>query len=213
MSIQDVIKNRGIKEVLHFTTNKGLVGILYSGAVKSRALLPKEQELEYIYTPNAVFRKDKQWLNYVNLSIGRINSQFFEVSAGRWHRDRDVWWCILAFDPVVLTHEGVYFSTTNNIYPAAQRGRDEAALHALFGGTVYGRYHARIDRPPDLSPGFPTCEQAEVLYPTEVSTEFLRRVYVARHEDHDDLCGPVAALGLCPLDAVVRPEAFGCALG
>jgi hypothetical protein len=213
MSVHDVIKDRLIREVLHFTTNQGLLGILYSGTVKSRARLPEEKKLEYIYRPNAAFRKDTAWLDYVNLSIGRINSQFFDVAAGRWHRDRDVWWCILSFDPVILTHEGVHFTTTNNIYPAARRGTGEAALKALFAQSVHGRYSERIDRPASLSAAFPTCEQAEVLYPGEVSIQFLRRVYVARHEDHDELCGQFAALGLTPLEAAVQPDVFRGALG
>jgi hypothetical protein len=213
MSIQDVINDRGIVEVLHFTTNKGLVGILYAGAVKPRSHLPKEKTLEHIYTPNATFRKDTQWLGYVNLSIGRINSQFFEIAAGRWHRNRDVWWCILSFDPIILTHKHVIFATSNNIYPATRRGGGNAALQALFDQTVSGRYNARIDRPVDLPLAFPTCEQAEVLYPGEVSTRFLRRVYVARHEDHDELCGQFAALGLAPVETIVSAEAFGGAVG
>jgi hypothetical protein len=208
MSIQDVIHERGITEVLHFTTNKGLVGILYSGVVKPRARLPEEKTLEHIYTPNAAFRKDVAWLNHVNLSIGRINSQFFEVSAGRWHRDKDIWWCILSFDPIILTHDGVCFTTTNNIYPATRRGRGEVGLKALFEQVVYARYGARIDRPSNLELSFPTCEQAEVLYPGDLSTRFLRKVYVARHEDHDDVCGQLAALGLPPLDTVVEPKVF-----
>jgi hypothetical protein len=207
MSIQDVIHERGITEVLHFTTNKGLVGILYSGAVKPRARLPEEKTLEHIYTPNAAFRKDVPWLDYVNLSIGRINCQFFEA-ARRWHRDRDISWCILSFDPAVLTHGGVCFTTTNNIYPTTRRGRGEAGLNALFEQVVYARYGARIDRPSNLELSFPTCEQAEVLYPGDLSTRFLRKVYVARHEDHDDVCGQLAALGLPPLDTVVDPKVF-----
>src|SRR5262249_36508048 len=134
--------------------------------------------------------------------------QFFDVSAGRWHRDRDIWWCILSFDPVVLTHDGVYFTTTNNIYPAVRRGRGEVGLKALFEKVIYARYGARIDRPRDLEPSYPTCEQAEVLYPSDLSTRFLRKVYVAEHDDHDDVCGQLAALRLPALDTVVDPKMF-----
>jgi hypothetical protein len=213
MSVRDSIDRRHISEVLHFTTNQGLVGTLYAGALKSRARLPREKTLEYIYTPNAVFRKDTAWLDYVNMSVGRINSQFFDVSAGRWHRDRDIWWCILSFDPVILTHDGVVFTTTNNIYPSVKRGTGEAALEAMFATPIYGRYGARIDRAATLRPDWPTCEQAEVLYPGEISIAFLRRVYVARHEDHDELCGQFAALGLAPIETVVDESVFRGAVG
>jgi hypothetical protein len=213
MSVADLIAARGITEVLHFTTNRGLVGILYSRAAKSRQRLPNEEQLEHIYTPNAAFRKDLSWLDYVNLSIGRINSQFFDVAAGRWHRARDIWWCILSFDPVILTHDGVVFSTTNNIYPSVRRGRGEAGLSALFQDTVYGRYGVAVYRTPRLSAAYPTCEQAEVLYPGELSTRFLHRVYVARHEDHDELCGQFAALGVPMIEVVISPAMFNGAVG
>ena len=213
MSVRDIIDRRHISEVLHFTTNQGLVGILYSGALKARARLPQERTLEHIYTPNAAFRKDGAWLDYVNLSVGRINSQFFDVSAGRWHRNRDVWWCILAFDPIILTHDRVFFTTTNNIYPSVKRGTGEAAIEAMFDTPVFGRYNARIDRPTTLRADYPTCEQAEVLYPGEISISFLRRVYVARHEDHDELCGQFAALGLRPIETVVDEAVFRGAAG
>lgn len=83
MTINDIFRQRHITKILHFTTNEGLLGILYSRSIKSRQRLPKEKTLEYIYKPNAVFRKDKEWLDYVNLSISRINYQFFDVSANR----------------------------------------------------------------------------------------------------------------------------------
>jgi len=55
MTIDDIVIQRKISEILHFTTNEGLLGILYSGALKSRQCLPQEKQLEYIYKPNAVF--------------------------------------------------------------------------------------------------------------------------------------------------------------
>jgi hypothetical protein len=51
-----------------------------------------------IYRPNASARKDERWLDYISLSISRINTEFFEHSS-RWHANRNVWWCALSFDP------------------------------------------------------------------------------------------------------------------
>jgi hypothetical protein len=76
VTIQDIIQARQITEVVHFTTHRGLLGALHSRAVKSRMRLPAEVDLKYIYTPNAEYRKDKAWLDYVNLSISRINCEF-----------------------------------------------------------------------------------------------------------------------------------------
>jgi len=83
----------------------------------------------------------------------------------------------------------------------------------MFETPIYGRYGARIDRAATLRPDCPTCEQAEVLYPGEISIAFLRRVYVARHEDHDELCGQFAALGLAPIETVVEESVFRGAVG
>ena len=73
-------KSRGITKVVHFTTLKGRVGILASKAVKIRCRLPKNQYLKHVYRPNAAFRKDRDWLDYVNLSIERINDWMFDTS-------------------------------------------------------------------------------------------------------------------------------------
>ena len=208
MSIDKIIKRRGITEVLHFTTNEGLLGILYTRSVKSRQKLPKEKTLEYIYQPNAVFRKDKDWLNYINLSISRINYQFFDVSANRWHRDRNVWWCVLSFDPVILFHSGIYFTTTNNMYTGVRRNTGEKGLRALFDSLIIQWAGQIVRRDSDLPAKFPTCFQAEVLYPGELSTKFLQRVYVSTGEDHDDICGQCAGVSFPDLEVRILPEIF-----
>ncbi len=83
MSIDDEIKKRGITEVLHFTTNRGLLGVLYSSALKSKARLTQDEQLEFILRPNAQVRKDPAWLDFVNLSISAINSTYFQISSDR----------------------------------------------------------------------------------------------------------------------------------
>ena len=75
--------------------------MLASGAVKSRLSLPKERYLEHVYRPNADTRKDPSWLDYVNLSIERINDSMFEASA-RWHIADNNPWVVLAFDVEIL---------------------------------------------------------------------------------------------------------------
>jgi hypothetical protein len=55
---------------------------------------------------------------------------------------------------------------------------------------------------------FPTCMQAEVLYPGELSSSFLRKVYVACDEDSDEVYGQFAAMGLDQLVVTVSPEVF-----
>lgn len=128
---------------------------------------------------------DTDYLDYVNLSISRVNTDFFGASR-RWHRHTDVWWAIVSVDPVILTHEGVIFVTTNNIYPARRRGTGADGLEALFAGKVRGRYEKVVERSADTPANHTTCVQAEVLYPGEIPSRCIRTVYTATDE-HADL--------------------------
>jgi hypothetical protein len=207
MTIEDIIRERNIVEVLHFTRNSGLTGSLHTRCVKSRQRLNKDQELEFIFGPNAILRKDVAWLDYVNLSISEVNSQFFSA-ARRWHAASAGWWCILSFSAAILTHEGVVFATTNNIYPAVRREIGPSGLQALYANRVAGIYGNVTIRSPNLPLNFTTDEQAEVLYPRELSTEYLQRIYVTTEEDADDVHGQFRGIGHDKVDVVVAPEKF-----
>lgn len=215
MSVADLIEDRGISEVLHFTTNTGLLGMLASGGILSRARLPKEKYLEHVYRPNARVRKDPDWLDYVNLSISRINTEFFEHSS-RWHRDRDVWWCVVYLDPVILTHEGVVFATTNNRYTGVQRAIGAEGMEALFAARVKRWTGNVVERPDDFPDELTTCHQAEALYPGCVPSEYFRGIYVATGEHADIvetqseilLPADVDSPGSSELPVHIRPDVF-----
>jgi len=207
VTIQDIIKKRGITEVLHFTTHRGLLGSLHSAAVKSRERLPAEVDLKFIYKPNAIYRKDPAWLDYVNLSISRINAVFFATSC-RWHRAEDLWWCIMSFDPEILTHSGVHFATTNNMYTGVAHGAGAAGLESLFATRVV-RYNGNIAvRTTQLADNFTTCVQAEALYPGELSVKHLRRVYVDTNEDQDEVFAQMNMVGVFGVDVITDPKRF-----
>ena len=197
--------DRDVADIVHFSTTKGTLGVLASGAVKSRERLPEMEYLEHVYRPNASFRKDAAWLDYVNLSISRINDWMFGSSV-RWHSDEDVSWVVLAFDPEILGHPGVVFATTNNIYPSCRRAEGLDGFNSLFADTVAGRYGDVHDRAgkPDC---WPTHRQAEVLYPCELSCRYLRRIDVQLAETTDLLAGMLDALHL-EVPVRLAPEAF-----
>lgn len=185
MSVHDAIKRHKIEEVLHFTTNHGVLGMFAVGAILPRKQLPEEKYLEHVYRPNAAVRKDSDWIGYVSLSISRVNTQFFGASR-HWHRNTETWWAIVALDPAILADDGVVFVTTNNIYPARRRGRGEEGLEAMFADEVagyYGRLERRYAGMPD---SWTTDVQAEALYPGPISTRNVRRIYVLNN-DHGDL--------------------------
>lgn len=215
MTIADTIQQRGIAEVLHFTTNRGIIGILVKGALLSRHRLPQEDYLQHVLHLNAVnrpeslggFDKSQNWLDYVNLSISEINRRYFEVSS-KWHKDSDIWWCILAFDPAIMAHEGVFFATTNNAYePFCIREPGNAGLTRLFQDHVQRKDNWAVRRQ-GRAANLTTCEQAEVLYPQRVPVDFLRRIYVLEAEHQDQARGWLAELGLRNIDVVIDPAKF-----
>ena len=143
-------RQRSVEDVLHFTTVSGAIGILAAEAVKSRERLPKDQYLEHLYRPNARFRKDRAWLDYVNLSISRINDWMFDTSE-RWHSDEVSAWVVFAFSVELLGQPGVVFATTNNIYPVVRRAEEVDGFNQLFAEQVRGRYgqeHRRTGKHP-----------------------------------------------------------------
>ncbi len=214
MTVQEIISDRQIESVLHFTTNRGLVGTLASKSLLSRHRLNDEQYLEYVLHVNAArrpeaaadFDKSQNWLDYVNLSISEINRRYLSVSK-RWHNNSDVWWCILAFDSDIMTHDRVAFATTNNSYPLCERNEGVEGLAALFAQRIRrkdGWTVSRGHRPTNL----PTCEQAEVLYPEAVSTEYLRSIYVEEDDHHDRASGWLREFGFNDVDVIISTQKF-----
>ena len=205
--VLDAAQKRGITDVVHFTTTTGALGILASGAVKSRERLPEDKYLEQVYKPNAPFRKDVKWLDYVNLSIQRINDWMFG-SSERWHHDEDVSWVTLSFNPEILSHPGVVFTTTNNIYPRCKRSEGLEGFSQMFSDLVAGRYNSQHVRANKLD-SWTTDRQAEVLYPGELSIEHLQRIDVQTEDGWDRIHGMMGGLNL-NMDVLVRhaPEVF-----
>ncbi|HTF95489.1 MAG TPA: DarT ssDNA thymidine ADP-ribosyltransferase family protein [Cellvibrio sp.] len=206
--IEEAIRMREIEEIVHFTTLNGLIGILDSRFLRSRQRIADDFRLEFVLKLNSPIRRDPEWLDYVNLSITNINTEFFEISSQKWHQD--VGWIIMSFDPEVLTHDGVTFTSTNNVYhKSVLRGVGVAGLNMMFLPEVeWGYYGAKKRRTKNHRPQDTTDIQAEVLYPAEVSIEHLRKVYVSCNDDQDNVCSIATALGVMTFDVVVEPEKF-----
>jgi hypothetical protein len=71
-----------------------------------------------------------------------------------------------------------------------------------------GRYSTEIRRHEALPHFWTTCEQAEVLYPGELSLDHLQRIYVAKGFDQDDVYGQLAAIGWRDVEVQIAPERF-----
>lgn len=205
MTIPAQIAQRGIIEVVHFTTLRGLLGILDTKAALSRTRVKVEERIEFILKLNAPMVRDAAWEDYVNLSISEINTSFLGHSK-RWHPG--IKWAIAAFDPVILEHPGVHFTTTNNIYPSCRRGTGAAGLAAMFADPVYGRYATVHRRGQGLPANLTTDVEAEVLYAPPLSTEFLRRIYVAEPETADEVHAYINLVGHQSVEVRIEPRRF-----
>lgn len=214
MTLAAAIAATGVEEVVHFTTNRGLVGILAENAILSRRQLPENKYLENVAYNNSKFRpeesamfdKSEDWLDYINLSISEINSHFFDISRS-WHRNNDVWWVILAFAPDILKIDGVYFGTTNNKYDLCDRARGEAGFRAMFNDPIprlRGWFAKRMGRAPHLA----TCQQAEVLYPVRLGLESLRRIYVSEPDQYDVVRGWLREWEKQAVEVIISPQKF-----
>jgi len=211
-AIATVIVERGITEILHFTTAPfGFVGICATNMVRSRDRLDKDKYIEHIYTPNCRSRiKDAEWTDYISLSISRVNKDMLGSSRG-WHADAGIWWVVLSFDPTILTHPGVHFTTTNNSYAATvRRAIGTEGLADMFSMTVpYGYYGSVHRRRTSMPTHWTTDPQAEVLYPGDLTLEYLRAVYVAQEEDIDHVKTWFDLFPNAPAVPVIcKPEVF-----
>lgn len=220
MSLEQAVANHSVTEVVHFTTNRGLVGSLAGRSLLSRPLLREDDYLRHVLQLNsetrpeesAYFDKSEDWLRFVNLSVSEINRRFLEASF-RWHDDGDLWWCILAFEPEIITHDGVWFTTTNNGYDQCQRGQGEEGFEAMFAPSVSRKACGVNGRPWNVSrhgrgAHLPTCEQAEVLYPEQLSLDHLQQVYVQQDEHHDTAVGWLNEFGYPDVTVSVSNSKF-----
>ncbi|MFB6534872.1 MULTISPECIES: DarT ssDNA thymidine ADP-ribosyltransferase family protein [Streptomyces] len=207
--VEALIDERKITEVVHFTTNQGLLGILVEQLCKARALLAEDKYLESIYHQNTkIRREDPRYWSYVNLSITQANHRFLRISTDKWWADADLFWAILSFDPVIMAHPGVLFAPTNMAYQGiAPRSGTEGA-EALFAACVpagWGKVTHRSGQAPNVA----TCPQAEVLYPQAVPTRHLQCIYVVTQEDAAKAQAIVSVSGHDEVDIIVDSVAFG----
>jgi hypothetical protein len=207
--IAEYAADLGVSEVVHFTRNSGMLGIARHGALLARMHLPDAEHLRYVYEANAKVRRDSNYLGYVNLSIERINATFFSIAANKWYAGQDgLYWCLLAFAPEIIAHQGVLFATTNNMYSGVRRAAGLQGLKALYSTPIIQWEGRLARRTTDMQPSWPTCRQAEVLYPNEVPLRYLRTVYVTEHEHADEVHGWLTTFGYHEIKVLVRREVF-----
>jgi hypothetical protein len=203
-SPSDAAARRGVQQLLHYTTQKGIHGTIASKALLSRAQLDQEEYLALIREP-VWPRRDAPWIDHISLSVTTINDDLFRRSRSHFPH---LWWAVVAVSPAVLDDAGVVFTTTNNIFPSVRRGEGSAGFEAMFADEVVGRYgvvHTRAGLP-DAQP---TDRAAEVLYPQRIETSRIQAIYVMEPDHKHMILGWCAALDHQDIPVEVRPDVFG----
>jgi hypothetical protein len=180
------------------------MGALRKGTLLSRKQVADDPDLAFIFL--GVWPvKAPAWVDYISLSIHSINLDLWK-RAVRNLPER--WWAVLAFDPEILDNAGVWFATTNNIYPACQRSQGVEGFRALYADPVLGKYSHPHTRE-GLPRAQPTDRAAEVLYPTGIALEYLRRIFVGTPEHRRMVRAWCSAFDLPVPPVEVRPAVFG----
>src|SRR3712207_5143140 len=99
-------RDRGITQIVHYTSQRGIMGSLRKDLVLSRERVENDDDLAYIFE-GVWDRKDPDWIDYISLSISRPNLDLFRRSR---NNHPDWWWGVMTFDPAILDHDGVWFT-------------------------------------------------------------------------------------------------------
>ncbi len=199
----DAAKRRGVEELLHYTTQRGVHGMIASMALLSRARLDTDEYLEHIREP-VWPRKDTAWIDHISLSVSSINDDLFFRSRNHFP---ELWWAILSIAPGIVDDPDVVFATTNNIYPGVRRGRGVSGFEAMFTDPVIGRYGVVKTRG-GLPESQPTDRAAEILYPGSIPIDLVQAVYVLKAEHEHTVLAWCEALDHDDLDVEIRPDVF-----
>lgn len=206
MSVAGRARERGISQVLHYTSNKGMMGLICGGSLLSRQRVANDPELAFIFQSIWPI-KAPRWVDHISLSLSQINLDLFQRSCSNYPQ---FWWAVLSFTPDILDDDDVWFTTTNNAYEdACARGQGVEGFEAMFACRVpYGYYGSVAHRGPTRPDAHPTHRAAEVLYPGALNFEHLQAVYVLQAQHRRLISAWCSAYGHPALPVEIRPDAF-----
>ena len=199
-------RERGITEILHFTTDKGVLGSLRKGQLLSRKQVEDDPDLAFIFL--GVWPvKVPEWVDHISLSLSQINRELFERAEQNLP---DRWWAVMSFDVAILDEPDVWFTTTNNSYTeVCRRGQSIEGFEDMFAEHVpWGYYGSVVHRRADYPDNLPTHRQAEVLFPEAIDLEHLLRIYVELPEQRRMIKAWCSAFDRSEPTIEVQPEIF-----
>ncbi|WP_313487166.1 DarT ssDNA thymidine ADP-ribosyltransferase family protein [Atlantibacter hermannii] len=175
MTVQEVVQEREITRLFHFTHSDNLSSILENGLL-SRSELDEEGN-EYNYDFNDEDRFDGH-RDAICLSISFPNAKMF----WRYRNLKPGDWVILEINPYILwTKDCAFYPTnaaSNNVrFKALDLMKGCEAFNALFFDEVFG-----IQREVNLPAKYTTDVQAEVLVFEKIDTEYIVNTFHPNRE-------------------------------
>lgn len=205
MSVAERARELGVTEILHYTSNRGIMGSVLKRALLSREQVEQDPDVAFIFKGVWV-RKDPEWVNYISLSVSRINLDLLDRSRKNLP---DFWWAVMSFDVDILDDEGVWFTTTNNIYGPCRRALGVPGFDAMFGEPIaFGHHGSMMTRTHGMPRAWPTDRTAEVLYPERIDLTRLRKLYVLEAQHRRLIHAWTDTYGLEELPVEVNGHAF-----
>lgn len=200
--IREIVEERGIQRLVHFTPVVNIESVLRHGLFSQRQL--KERKIAFMVVDP--LRLDER-LDFISLSISRPNSAMLRRKDIEKKDVED--WVIVDLHPRLLWELDCLFAPTNAASRSVRSRKDEElrtpeALAALFEGP----------RPPDLPPECPTDQQAEVLVRDHVPPSYITAVRVRNTCDPDpnhptSLAARLRSASLEGIRIIYFPSDFG----
>lgn len=173
VTIQQIVQQRNITRLFHFTHRDNLSAILTHGLISREVL--DEQNIAYDYNDQVRFDGH---LDAICLSISYPNAKMLF----KYRQLKDGDWILLAINPSILWEKNCAFYSTNAASNNVRFNELESmqgvdAFSSLFSDDVFGNIRGE-----NLPLEYPTDVQAEVLVFDRIETTYIMNVFHPNRE-------------------------------
>ncbi len=183
IEVINIIKARGIHELLHFTNMENLYSIINNGFLSVELQRSKGIKAKI----NDEDRFDKK-LNATSFSIGFPN---YKMLYSLRNKERNSRWVIVTINPNILYlhKENIYYCENNGasremILKSNDELKEITAFRNMFKESMDTRYYGKINRSElNIPMNYTTDPQAEVLIEGYIPNKFIKSIYVRNYDD------------------------------
>lgn len=201
-NVKDIIEQRNITRLCHFTKSKNLPQIL----MKGKGILASEFIDKDIFDPNDKFRHDGK-TKYINCSIQYPNIYYFNKIFEKDVQFKE--WIVLFINPYIMNNESTYFCKVNAAKNNGKYIKNGAnSLEELFDKQVF-----KISRTSSMPINVPTDLQAEVLIYEKIPIEAIDAIVAQSEEQAHREKVRLETLNLQIPNIYIIPEMFNRELG